>query len=82
MRLTDIPFQVCNDGKCDTCEDIKPLDTMVRKHYKKGLYECIDCHVEKEITNLKYLYPKHVKLADIKDSSMSRMERLKIWVSG
>ena len=50
--ITNIPFQSCNEGKCDTCHDIKPLDTMVRKEYKKGLYECIDCKVDKENSRL------------------------------
>ena len=40
-------FEATNKGKCDTCNDHKMLDTMVRKG-KKGLYECIDCKVNSE----------------------------------
>lgn len=44
----NIPFEFTHRGKCDTCQESKYLDSMVRKQYKKGLYECIDCKVETE----------------------------------
>ncbi len=52
---TQAPFQSLNSGKCDTCLEQKPLDSMVRKSYKKGLYECIDCKVSiEEVTSENY----------------------------
>ena len=78
--IRSIPFQANHDGKCDSCEEVKPLDTMVRKSYQKGLYECIDCKVDHEIVNIKYLYPKSI--IQQQESNLTRIQRLRQWVMG
>lgn len=40
-----IPSSVFYRGKCDTCQQVKPLDEMIRKFGRKGLYHCVDCEL-------------------------------------
>ena len=78
-----VPFQSCNDGKCDTCHDNKPLDMMVRKNYKKGLYECIDCKVDNEPAKM-IDYSKIMKLSDNQNVNIKakNLKRLIKWAFG
>ncbi len=51
-----VPSSVLFAGKCADCEDTKMLDTMIRRHGKKGVYRCIDCEVSELETRMRYGY--------------------------
>ena len=76
----NIPFQTEHFGKCNNCQDNKPLDSMVREQYKKGTYECIDCFSEK-IDVLKYDVYTTWKI-DHRVVSRTRIKKLIAWCFG
>jgi len=92
-----IPSSVFYKGKCVECEDVKPLDEMVRKLGKKGLYWCIDCQVAHEVglhdfedIRLMYMWWLPVKdVSKVSDplvvsnvTSLSRLRKLVGWCFG
>ncbi len=86
-NINNIPFQATHSGKCFTCQDIKPLDAMLKKDYHHE-YECIDCKVDNE--NIKYRnfenYAVHKKtienvLNDV-DVPVSKLRALIKWCFG
>jgi len=81
--IRNVPFETNHAGKCDTCQEVKMLDTMVRKQ-RKGLYECIDCKVDSEPLLL-YSDPNikgQVNVIETFDRPPSFFEKLKAWVFG
>lgn len=45
----DAPFETTHTGKCNSCGQKKPLDMMSRADPKKGgVYDCLDCKIDKE----------------------------------
>lgn len=76
-----VPFQSLHDGKCATCSEQKPLDAMVRKNYKKGVYECIDCKVDLEGMRLS-MYNKQTKQNMEFNIPKKKLDILLEWVFG
>ena len=66
------------EGLCDTCRDTKNLDMMVRKNYKKGLYECIDCKTDKDL----YQYIDSPFEINANNFSESKVKKLIVWCFG
>jgi len=75
------PFQSLNDGKCSTCEESRPLDMMLRVDYKKGLYECIDCKVDKEEVRLSVYDNLQKRTVDL-TINRGKLRKLIGWVFG
>lgn len=73
------PFETTHKGKCDTCSIEKTLDSMVIKDYTKGLYECVDCKVDKE----KHLEDRSSLFYWIgKQTQLTRVQKLIGWLTG
>ena len=62
----NIPFECCNTGTCDSCKTKKYLDSMLIKDYTKGLYECVDCKVEKESKHYEKVFSDGLKIVSSK----------------
>jgi len=91
-KIKKHPLETNYKEKCDTCSKDKPLDSMVRKDYTKGLYECTDCKVEHEWL---YRHKNYDELLTRLDkplvsrpsspsttSSTSRVRKVVTWITG
>ena len=67
------------DGKCDSCQEIKNLDMMVRKNYQKGLYECIDCKTDKDL--YQYIDAPFCDV-NVNNFEDSKVKKLIVWCFG
>ena len=81
MEKEYVPFAVENEGKCMTCEDVKPLDEMIRRFGKKGKYHCIDCEVEVQ-NDVYFEIPKGTNLLQIQKDDSGKVKRLIAWCFG
>lgn len=85
MNIKNMPFEATNSGKCNDCEEKKPLDMMLRKTHEKGIYHCIDCKVEEEntpLSNQNYDFLGESNTSIEKSIKQKITEKLMIWCFG
>ncbi len=85
-KLPYVPSSVLFAGKCADCKESKMLDTMVRRHGKKGIYRCIDCEVSELETRMRYGYEPGSHAAGLMEAEteiqLSKFRVLLNWALG
>lgn len=74
-----VPFAVENKGKCVDCEKDKPLDEMLRREGRKGVYRCVDCETTE--VSLGYGFNFFSELPGAAEE-LTKFERLLAWCFG